>query len=385
MARIVGRQSRWLALRGHRVRVVTTAAAPGGWPTGSDRYVEHLCLPISKIGPLPGTAPFTVARWGQIIRDAWPEILAGGRPDAVHGHAEAELPLIAAGLIGPRSRIGVVSSLYGSVLAGVLDHVRIRGRPGPRGYLAALRGAAGVLPSARAARWLRRSEAIALSHRHATMARLSYGLPGIQVVPPGVDTLLYHPAAPEVRAGLRARFGLAGGGFVWAVVGRLAAGKGVDVAIRAITRLENDRLLVAGSGPEAQRLAEAAAALGDRVVLAGDVNPPAAAYMAADGVLFPTAHEESFGLAALEAMACGRAVLATRRGALPEVLGSAGLLLHGRDPRDWAEAMAALRREPTRRQAMEASGRDRAVSLYSRGRTTTALEAAYARAMAASS
>jgi glycosyltransferase involved in cell wall biosynthesis len=54
---------------------------------------------------------------------------------------------------------------------------------------------------------------------------------------------------------------------------------------------------------------------------------------------------EGFGLPALEAMACGAPVIAARAGALPEVVGDAGLLVDPRDPGEIAAAMAALARE----------------------------------------
>jgi starch synthase len=78
-------------------------------------------------------------------------------------------------------------------------------------------------------------------------------------------------------------------------------------------------------------------------------------------------HYESFGLVALEAMACGIAVVATRVGALPEVIenGSTGLLVPPGDPNDLAEAISELLADPRKRARMGEAGSARARGKYS--------------------
>ncbi|WP_313716209.1 glycosyltransferase, partial [Arsenicicoccus bolidensis] len=51
---------------------------------------------------------------------------------------------------------------------------------------------------------------------------------------------------------------------------------------------------------------------------------------------------ESFGLVAVEALACGAPLAATRVGGLPTAVGDAGVLVDGHDPRAWADAIASL-------------------------------------------
>jgi glycosyltransferase involved in cell wall biosynthesis len=83
--------------------------------------------------------------------------------------------------------------------------------------------------------------------------------------------------------------------------------------------------------------------LGEAVVLAGlvdDVDLPAL-YGGASVVVLPSL-EEGFGLPALEAMACGTAVVASRRGALPEVVGDAGVLVDPEDERALAAALVRV-------------------------------------------
>jgi len=76
---------------------------------------------------------------------------------------------------------------------------------------------------------------------------------------------------------------------------------------------------------------------------------------------------EGLGSAALEAMACSRAVVATRAGGLPEAVahGETGLLVPPHDDAALAEAITALLRDPVRRQAMGEAGRARVVAEFS--------------------
>jgi glycosyltransferase involved in cell wall biosynthesis len=118
-------------------------------------------------------------------------------------------------------------------------------------------------------------------------------------------------------------------------VGRLAAEKGVDVAIEACLRA-GVRLVVAGEGPLRSSLGGA-----DFV---GRVSDAELASLRADASLaiVPSRSAETFGLAAAEAMAAGLPVAATRVGALPELLGETGLVAPG-DPVALGAAILRLR------------------------------------------
>jgi alpha-1,3-rhamnosyl/mannosyltransferase len=92
--------------------------------------------------------------------------------------------------------------------------------------------------------------------------------------------------------------------------------------------------------------------------------------------------DEGFGLPALEAMAHGCPVVASSAAALPEVVGSAGLLV---DPVDVSQVVAALRRavsEPSLRSALVARGRYRAES-FSWAHTASAIRSLYRAAVSA--
>jgi len=65
---------------------------------------------------------------------------------------------------------------------------------------------------------------------------------------------------------------------------------------------------------------------------------------------------EGFGFPALEAMGCGTAVIASSAGALPEIVGSAGILLSPDDPGAWSQAMLELAGDPALQQRLIAAG-----------------------------
>jgi D-inositol-3-phosphate glycosyltransferase len=176
----------------------------------------------------------------------------------------------------------------------------------------------------------------------------------LTVVQPGVDLERFRPGAVD-----RARFGLPERGPVVAFVGRIQPLKGPDVLIRALPEMPGATVVICGgpSGSGLDRptsLIELAASLG----VADSVRflPPqtgadlAALYRAADLVAVPS-HNESFGLVALEAQACGTPVVAASVGGLVTAVrdGVSGVLVDGHDPAEWARVLSGLLAEPARR------------------------------------
>jgi glycosyltransferase involved in cell wall biosynthesis len=125
------------------------------------------------------------------------------------------------------------------------------------------------------------------------------------------------------------------------VVSRLAPEKGVDVAIDAC-RAVGVPLVIAGDGPE--RAALQARAAGADVRFAGRVDERELERLRAGAslALVPSRSAETFGLAAAEAMAAGLPVVASRVGALAELVGEQGLVPPG-DAQALAGAIARLR------------------------------------------
>ncbi|MDO9398643.1 MAG: glycosyltransferase [Herbiconiux sp.] len=177
-----------------------------------------------------------------------------------------------------------------------------------------------------------------------------YGVPAerLAVVPPGVDTQLFHPGPPDE-----------GQPFVL-VLARIQPLKGVELALEAVASIrEADRplLVVAGGtspGHEAYAagLLERAAELGLEVrFLPAQSRPDTADLLRRAALLLVPSHSETFGLVALEAAASGTPVVAYRTSGLTEsvVDGVSGMLLPSRDPRAWGEAIRGLLADRERR------------------------------------
>jgi glycosyltransferase involved in cell wall biosynthesis len=124
--------------------------------------------------------------------------------------------------------------------------------------------------------------------------------------------------------------------------------KGQDVLIRSLALLpEEVHVALAGRGPQEARLRELAASLGvtGRVRFLGYVSDVASVYNAARICVIPSLWE-GFGMVAVEAMASGVPVVASRIPGLAEVVGIAGLLFEAGNPADLAEKISILLKSP---------------------------------------
>ena len=211
----------------------------------------------------------------------------------------------------------------------------------------------------------------------------------VRVVHYGLDPHGW-PATPAERQSARATFELEDDDVAVAITARLIPGKGHDLlldalgdALRSEPRL---RLLVAGDGPTRTELGRQARALPAGAVRFLDFMPDVRPLVQACDVLaFPTAPElgEGFGLAALEAMAAERPVVATAVGALPEVVahGQTGIVVPPGDRGQLADALVRLARDPGLRARLGAAGRERARTEFSIGRMIGRTLAVYEEAL----
>jgi D-inositol-3-phosphate glycosyltransferase len=210
----------------------------------------------------------------------------------------------------------------------------------------------------------------------------------VGVVEPGVDLDRFRPAS---RAAARRRFGFPERGHVIAFVGRIQPLKAPDVLLRAVAELPPEVArdltvaIVGGNSGSGLDLA----ALSDSLGLGAAIRflPPQAGdaladlYRAADIVAVPS-HNESFGLVALEAQACGTPVVAAAVGGLVTAVRDqhSGVLVDDHNPANWAAVLGDLLSHPGRR-AMLSRGAVEHAQQYSWTRTASGLLAVYREAM----
>jgi D-inositol-3-phosphate glycosyltransferase len=211
----------------------------------------------------------------------------------------------------------------------------------------------------------------------------------LAVVQPGVDLARFRPGP---AAAARARLGLPATGHIVSFVGRIQPLKAPDVLIAALSHLTGHDVTVvicggpSGSGLERPTaLIELAASLGvtDKVRFLPPHTGDALAdlYRASDLVAVPS-HNESFGLVALEAQACGTPVVAAAVGGLVTAVQDevSGLLVNGHNPRDWADVLDKLLSSPARRLQLSV-GAVRHASNFSWDRTAEGLLRVYREAV----
>lgn len=178
---------------------------------------------------------------------------------------------------------------------------------------------------------------ITLSRAFADVLTLAHGVDPtrVRVIPGGVDTARFHPGrGQDARSAARVRLGWPTERPIVFAVRRLVPRMGLDALLTAFARVRvvhpRAFLVIAGKGPERERLEATAAAAG---LLSGS-EPSAAvrftgylpdadlpdANRAADLAVVPTESLEGFGLITLEALASGTPVLVTPVGGLPEVV-----------------------------------------------------------------
>ncbi len=193
----------------------------------------------------------------------------------------------------------------------------------------------------------------------------------VEVIPAGVNLDTFHPVD---RDEARRALGIAEENVIL-YVGRIEPLKGIDILLRAVPMLEREqdlRVLIVGGSPsgdaELDRLRTLAKDLDiqDSVTFTGSVpqHRLPAYYAAADVFVLPS-HSESFGLAALEAMACGTPVVVSRVGGLKTFIksGETGYLVPWRCPESFAQRLDVLLANPELRYTMGRAARTQALNM----------------------
>jgi glycosyltransferase involved in cell wall biosynthesis len=184
---------------------------------------------------------------------------------------------------------------------------------------------------------------------------------GISLVYNGIDTEVFRPLESVERSSRR----------LMATCSADAPLKGLRYLLKAYARLLREfpdlELLLIGKprpGGKSEKLIRRLG-LADRIRFESDISTEQMVryYAEASVAVVPSIYE-GFGLPAGEAMACGVPVVSTDGGALPEVVGDAGVIVPARNAEALAEAIAGLMRDPDQRQALSRRGRQRIEKLF---------------------
>jgi glycosyltransferase involved in cell wall biosynthesis len=255
-------------------------------------HLDALAIPHSALGLLRGRS---------VLRT--PRRLA----EAVSATAADAAILVASGYLAAALRIGgyrapVIGVEHGSLL-------QLRAHKPLKRLVRHVDRASGVMAC---------SAVVAVSRYMMDRVNDHRPRPRVVCIPNGVDLQRFSPPIFEPESPRT-------GELVAGCAARLVAGKGVEDAIHALTHasLQETRLRIAGSGPLRNELEELARSLAvdSRTEFLGEVLDMPAFWRSVDVAVVPSSSlVESFGMVAVEAMACARPVVATQSGALPSVV-----------------------------------------------------------------
>jgi glycosyltransferase involved in cell wall biosynthesis len=231
---------------------------------------------------------------------------------------------------------------------------------------------------------LRQADAICCANREGTALLRQWGYTGPAIYQPwiGIDTSVFYR---REASALRTSLGLEGC-FVVGYAGRLSPEKGLSDLVRAVARLP-DRVhgLLIGAGSEEAELKELAVHEGitARLHVPGRIsNEALAEYFSLMDVLVLPSHttpvwKEQYGRVLLEAMACQVPIVGSNSGAIPEVVGPAGLIYPEGDVDRLVKSLQTLYANPDLAEGYGQAGFARVMTEYTQEAIATRLHEVY--------
>lgn len=358
LERVAQEMAQRLARRGHRITVVTSTAGLDGANSYKRAREEYESISLYRIPVWNG-----LERWWGIPYPIFaPSLLSTLRRliplhDVVLVHTHVFLSSVAGAFMAQR---------YGKPLV-VYQHSPFIHYPFPWSLVE--RVADYCL-----GRWPLRWATLVAANSRSTARYVQALAPErtVEVLYPGVDTERFVPvASPEERMALRRRLGLSADVFIALATGRLTFKKGFDTLLAACAFLSPSsdmQIVIVGDGPDRPALEKRAREKGLSFVrfLGGmpfDAMPDL--YRAADIFVLPSRTGEGFGLVALEALASGLPVIATSCEGPAEIVQDeeTGMLIPPEAPEALAQAILALKNNPSLTQKMAVAARAKALEM----------------------
>lgn len=210
-------------------------------------------------------------------------------------------------------------------------------------------------------------------------------------IPNGVETALFFPREPEAAARLMERHGISSDDRILLSVGRLEKEKGVQNLINALPTIllenPNAKVLVVGVGPYLETLEKLAETLkiSERVVFCGMVerNDLPLYHCLASAFVTATERQEGLPLIILEAMACGKPVVASHIGGIPDVIthNENGVMVAPGDAKLLADALSRLLADAPRAKHLGENARKDVLEKYSLDKMVDRVIEIYEKAM----
>jgi glycosyltransferase involved in cell wall biosynthesis len=322
-------------------------------------------------------------RWGRAEMEPGEEsIQVAHWPARLHGHNHFHVYKEAARLFDDRPDLVHIDEEPYSMVTLQLAHIAARRRI-PSVFFAWQNLNKRLPPPFRALRahvYRTVDGGIAGTDRAAEVLRATGFRKPIAVIPQfGVDAARFSPDAGQ-RAETRARIGAGKADFVVGFGGRIVREKGVHLLLEAVRGIPDCHLLLLGNGAEQGALAESAERMGmaSRVHFAARIRSlDMPQWIAALDVLaLPSLTgrrwAEQFGRILVEAMSCGVPVIGSSSGEIPDVIGSAGIVVPEGDVPALREALIAMQAAPARRATLGRLGRARVVAHFTNERIAEA-------------